>query len=882
MSAATNRTRRWGVAALFVAAGGLAGLDVVVLARMLGLYVGHAATAHAVVVSTYMAGLGWGYLLGGRGADQAMRPLRRYALLELGVGIWVLLFPWLLSSMIGLVPADWTSGAGSAALCSLLLLPPTVAMGATLPALVSWWRRPAESSGQTVARLYALNSAGAACGGLFAGFVALERFGLSASLRVGGVGALLLAVIALGLSGPRLSPPAPDPEAAPLRDGKILWAAGLVGAAALALQVMWFRLFGLVLGTSAYAFCMVVAAVIAGVALGAALVSGPLKTRDHHAGERWSAWLLLAAAGTLLLTGALYPRLPWLLVWLRQAAGDVSFATWWTLQGLLVAALVVPASALMGAVLPSLTASAAAPDTVVGHRARVRQQHRRERDRRAFGGTLLLPVVGLQGVVTASLLLVVTAVLLRGLKLRHQRRADAVRRALNAALGRATHGRRELSLARQSRAVLVAMAPTPPTRADGLLRRRPRRLRRRARARRRPGAQGQRQTRRLDPRGHAHPGDQRLAALHLQGRHRARLGDRPRQRGDGGRGGEAVQRVEVVEISPAVIDAASHFAPWNHDATAHLPIHRDDARAWLQRDRRRWDVIISEPSNPWVAGNGALFTREFFQQVRGRLRAGGVLAQWFHFYEMDEALLRLVLRTVTGSFRHVSLWTLFPGDLLMLASDAPLSAKRARLQAAMDAAGTGLRALDVSSPEALLSLRALAPGGLRARLNSHLEVHEDDRPILELRAPRALYAGRRCQLISQWDQRAVTDAPLGRLRQLARLHVRFPAAPQKYRDGLLSQLALKEGPGPDRDALAFTLARLGPEAAARAVMTAMSKDDGLSRRGLRALAALQGRLGEDPRPALRRCLRMGDEDGACQRALRGWRQGIHDAGARSR
>jgi spermidine synthase len=351
--------------------------------------------------------------------------------------------------------------------------------------------------------------------------------------------------------------------------------------------------------------------------------------------------------------------------------------------------------------------------------------------------------------------------------------------------------------------------------------------------------------------------------------------------------------VEVVEIAPAVVDAARHFGQWNQGVVDNpdVAMHVDDARAWLARTDKRWDVIISEPSNPWVAGNGALFTREFFQLARSHLTPGGVMAQWFHAYEMDDDLLRLVLRTVADSFPHVSLWTLFPGDLLLIATETPQNQVAPDAAARLARGMADLRAVDLHDLIGLLSLQALSPAQLRAHFSDGGEVHVDDKPLLELRAPRALFRGGRATVVKNADQRrrwppaagtllaatllgttadgSLAGLPLTTLRGLVRLHVRFAAAPAAFRHLLLAELSRRETQVRGLRAVVFTYGREGPAADARMARDRLLKLAPTDPASLFAAAQVCQRLGDDGRRHLRRCVALGDDGrGRCRRALR--------------
>jgi spermidine synthase len=136
----------------------------------------------------------------------------------------------------------------------------------------------------------------------------------------------------------------------------------------------------------------------------------------------------------------------------------------------------------------------------------------------------------------------------------------------------------------------------------------------------------------------------------------------------------ALERVETVEIESAMAEAARGFAPRNAAAFADPrgAILIDDAKTFFSTHNRRYDIVISEPSNPWVSGVSSLFTREFYRRIRGHLNPGGLLVQWFQLYEMDASLLASVMRALGEMFPHYAVFAPSDHDLLIVASASPI------------------------------------------------------------------------------------------------------------------------------------------------------------------------------------------------------------------
>jgi spermidine synthase len=217
-----------------------------------------------------------------------------------------------------------------------------------------------------------------------------------------------------------------------------------------------------------------------------------------------------------------------------------------------------------------------------------------------------------------------------------------------------------------------------------------------------------------------------------------------------------VKDLDVVEIAPAVIEASAHFAHVNRRPLAdpRTHVHIDDASSHLRLSPKRYDVVISEPSNPWVAGIGNLFTTEFYQEVSGRLKPGGLMVQWFHTYEMDDATFRLVLRTFSQAFGHVALWQTEHSDVILVGSHAPLRLQgdAASARMAVPAVAEDLAAIQLNRLSTLLSLQMVTDEGVR-RLAGPGPLNTEDRPILEYQAPKAFFTGARSYLHFGADER---------------------------------------------------------------------------------------------------------------------------------
>jgi len=221
-----------------------------------------------------------------------------------------------------------------------------------------------------------------------------------------------------------------------------------------------------------------------------------------------------------------------------------------------------------------------------------------------------------------------------------------------------------------------------------------------------------------------------------------------------------VRSVDCVEIVPEVVEASKFFDHVNNrpleDSRVRLIV--DDALAFLKLTDKRYDVIVSEPSNPWIAGVGNLFSREFFQQCRARLNANGLLIQWFHTYEMSDETFRLVVRTLRETFPHVTLWQSLRKDAILFASEKPVPFDYTFLKAKFElpAVRRDLERIEIPDAMTLLSLQVLSEESV-AQYAETGAVNTEDLPLLEYWAPRDLFLQHSTEELEHRDERKALE-----------------------------------------------------------------------------------------------------------------------------
>ncbi len=700
------------VAALLVGSGACALAYQLVWTRELRLVFGHSTAASAAVLALFVGGLGAGSLLIGPRADRHPRPLALYARLEAAIAVSAALSPLLLA----LARAAYLGLGGSLALgpvlstlvrlalSAVVLLVPTVLMGGTLPAAAREAEGASDARRRATALLYGANTAGAVAGAVAATFFGFERLGSRGTLLA--ACALNLAVaLAAGLlarSGARSSsaPVEPPPAAAasaPAPRRFVLAACGLVGFAFFLLELVWYRMLSPLLGGTVFTFGLILAVALAGIALGG--LAYALVGRDRPATLLAFSITCLLEAAAVAAGFALGDRLA-LLAALLRPLGNVAFAghvVGWTA----VAALVVlPPALVAGYQYPLLIALLGRGREHVGRDVgwATASNTAGAVAGALAGGFGLLPLLTAPGCWRAAALLLVAlglaaAVLERG-------------RGIAARLAPAAIAVVVLSL-------LAAPGPTAAFRHSGIGAGRveaadlagPNETEDWLRGQRRSvvwEAEG-RETSvaligstglafavngKVDGHSRYDAGTQVMSGLLG-----ALLHPRPRRvlvvgLGTGSTAGwladvPGVERVDVVELEPAVAEVARRCALVNRNALANprLRLHFGDAREHLLTTRERYDLVVSEPSNPYRAGIASLFSRDFYRAVSARLEEGGLLLQWVQAYEVHPGSIRSLYATLAAELPEVETWQTLPGDLMLVGSRAPLRHDLARLGA---------------------------------------------------------------------------------------------------------------------------------------------------------------------------------------------------------
>ena len=702
----------------------------------------------------------------GRTRIRRLEPIAVYAGLEAWIGLYALATPFVLR-LVDLAPP-----ALQLALGVLALLPATVAMGTSLPVLVRVLDRGTTNRATTVGWLYAVNTAGGVAGPVLTVFLLFPLVGLAWTLVITALVNLLVGgAVWLGRScwalaerqRPTVAPAGATgtPGAATPVPRLLYLILAVSGATAMVYEMAWSRTLSMVYGSSVYGVSIMLSTFLVGIALGSWLAA--TRVRRRPATMLGAVWLLAGSAWAAFVSLSVGGRLPFLFLDLYRWV-DGGTTGLFGVQFLLAALLMLPATLCLGALLPVVISVAGR----VGARLVVSSLYAANLLGSATGALvasgLLLASVGLSVLVQVGVLVALGVAIVATVRLP------------------GSHAR---TIAATVAAVILVLAldggARQPALSFGLYHGAPGYVGNDDRGIRdllashellfyRDGPTASVAVQRVD----------RYVLLKINGKTDASTGagdietqtllahlplmaaDRVDRVAVVGFGSgmtvgavltHPVHEVDAFEIEPTVIEASRYFEPINgrplDDDRLHLVI--GDARGEFRRDVEPYDVIISEPSNPWITGVANLFTRDFFELAAARLAPGGVFAQWFHLYGMSEDSAREVMATFRSVFPHVVAFN--DRDLILLGSDRPIAFSLDRMTRRF--ADPGVRAslaeAFVRYPADLLVKLRLDERGTAA-FAAGAALNTDDNMRLELAAPRTLYQDRLATIRAELDR----------------------------------------------------------------------------------------------------------------------------------
>ena len=741
---------------------------------MLTLVMGNTHYSITTVLTAFMGGLALGSYAGGRIIDRKFNPLALYAILEAAIGFYCLAIPSLIDWAFPLFKSIYqnpdfsytTASFYRFLICGTILLIPTALMGATLPVLSKFVSHEAEGVGRDVGTLYAINTFGAVFGAFTSAFVFMRLWGLNATIGMAAALNIGIAAIIFLLFKPRLS----RPETEDIQEGRVplswkeklfLLGFGISGFCALVYQLTWNRILSLLLGSSVYAFSLILAIFILGLALGTVCFA------------RWVSrfkdpvvvfgFLQIGIAVSALAALPFFGEIPFVNRWVYQN-WEVDFTVVQGANFLIIFSLLFLPTFFMGGQFPVVVKLLTHGLSNLGRDVgRVYASNTVGTIAGAFvGGFVLIPFLGIQNsVLTAVMINALLAAILLSLApgLSRQVKLYGVPLVVIVCvfLGR--------SVDAWDKAV-ISSGSFMPYRIEDL-----------------KEAELKKNKILFYTEGTHTTVTTELAVtgnifLRVNGKTDASLAldmrtqllsgylpmffaESPRSalvigQGSGITLGAVeqfpVEEIDLVEISPAVIKGSRYFGPFNHSSLddERLTVILEDGRNHVALSDQKYDVIISEPSNPWISGVGALFTIDFFHLLRERLSPKGVACIWVHT-NMSPESFKSITRSFSEAFPYVTMWESIVGDDYLLigsSEDYGLPYEKVEEYLSRESIGRDLKRIGIQSVRELFSLMIMSRDSI-LKFSGEAPIHTDDNSLLEFNAPKYIYRDERDVLVRQ-------------------------------------------------------------------------------------------------------------------------------------
>ncbi len=660
----------------------------------LKLMLGHAAYAQTLVLVIFMGGMAIGAWLTGRWSQGVARPLLWYAVVEGLLALSAFFFDplfravqgWLFDGLIAGLETGPVIDVAKWGIAAMMTLPQAILLGATFPLMsAGLLRAHPQAPGSSLSWLYFTNSLGASAGVLASGFYLVDKVGLPGTIFTAGlINALLGCTVYLAERSVNPAPPLAarrEAVASGFRVGLpvMLLTAALTGAASFLYEIGWIRMLSMVLGSATHSFELMLSAFILGLALGSLYIRKRIDTTADPL--RLLGRIQIAMALLALLSLPLYMQTfdAMSAVLKTLAKNDYGYIGFTLFSHLVCLALMLPVTFCAGMTLPLITAVLLRAGHGEGSIGRVYAANTLG----SITGVLLavhlvMPVFGLRWVVVSgamvdlalgvALLLLapsamsrvryvaVAAAVLLALGLTTRTELDPLRTSSGVFRGGAGRVQAEIMFHRDGKTATIDLKRTPfgtivistNGKPDAAIK---------------PGSTS------LDDYMMVLAAVTPMAML-PEARQVGVIGMGSGRTTHSFLSNTALDRVDTVEIEPAMVEGAKLIGDSVErtftDPRSHIII--EDAKTYFARRRVQYDIIMSEPSNPWVSGVATLFSTEFYSQVKKYLKPNGLFVQWVQLYEIDVPLISSILNALQGQFQDYRMYYTSGGDMLIIAS----------------------------------------------------------------------------------------------------------------------------------------------------------------------------------------------------------------------
>jgi predicted membrane-bound spermidine synthase len=741
----------------------------------LKLFLGHAAYAQSLVLVIFMGGMALGSWLASRFSTRRKSPLLVYAGIELIVGVLALLFHDVFTALIevfytSILPSIGSPLAGVVLkwlAASILIVPQSILLGMTFPMMSAGIiRRFPKTPGGSLAMLYFTNSIGAAIGVLVSGFWLINLVGLPGTILTAGLLNIALALIVfllVRLDPSRSQVPIQSHNAVAKSSSLkqlFLLAAFVTGAASFIYEISWIRMLSLVLGATTHSFELMLSAFITGLAFGGLWIKRRIDRIESPV--RFSGYVQLVMGVLALLTIPVYVNSFEWMSWLIQALdnSDEAYVGYSIVSHVIALGVMVPTTFMAGMTLPLFTyvlIRQGYGESSIGQVYSVNTAG-------AIVGVLFavhfgLPVLGLKSLIVVGAMLDIGLgiFLLSREPTARRRSADLTAGALVGfgaivlTMGFANINPKLLvsgvyrygdtGLQMESKIIFYQDGKT----ASIALRAMPNGFVTLT-TNGKPDAAIQ-----FKPDEPSSPDEITMVLLGTlplaympEARNVANIGMGSGLTTHSLLAHSGIEKVDTVEIEPAIVTAASGFGEHVErvftDSRSH--VHIEDAKTFFSLNNSTYDMIIAEPSNPWVSGVSSLFSTEFYQTIRRHLSADGLFVQWVQLYEFNDDLAASILKALSANFSDYVIYATDDSNVVIIARNEgalPDPDWSILLNGSM---AETLATVDIKSASDLLARKLIESGSLEPYLRqSSAPINSDYFPYVDLNAGKARFSG---------------------------------------------------------------------------------------------------------------------------------------------
>ena len=737
----------------------------------LKLFLGHAAYAQTLVLTVFMGGMALGSWLCAHYSKRWGNLLLGYALVEAIIGVCAVLFHPLYVQFLELAYTKLIPGLGSPAAvtifkwttASLFILPQSILLGMTFPLMTAGViRRFPQNVGATVAMLYFTNSIGAAVGVLAGGFLFIDWWGLPGTLGIAGV--INIVVASIVWRNVRENKPLAEQAAKTAERGagdgttftyrSLLVVALLTGASSFIYEIGWIRMLNLVMSSSTHAFELMLSAFITGLALGGLWIRRRID--GFHQPVRFLAFVQLAmgvlALATLPLYGDTFEVMAWLISNLGKSA--VGYAIFNIASNGIALVIMLPATFCAGMTLPLITAIL------------LRDGHGEKSIGAVYAFNTIgcivgifvavhiaMPMLGLKGMLGLGAGIDIALGLALAWWVYPSRRIPVILTAVSTAvlliamtavkfdahkMSSGVYRTGKLSSMDESEIVFHRDGKTATVSVEKYINSLSIKTNGKSDAS-------------ISLTGGSSDSDDESTqimlgamplVLHPNAKTAAVIGWGSGMTTAVLLSTQQLDLVDSVEIEPTMIKASMLFRPRVDlaytDSRSH--IHIEDAKTFFSLYNRKYDIIVSEPSNPWVSGVAGLFSKEFYKRIKAHLKEDGVLVQWLQLYEIDTPLLASVFEALSSQFTDYVVYVTDNFDIIVVARPSGTIPEPDPAVVSAQGLSNELKRVGINGLQDVLVRRIGNKRALQPLFDSYnVPANSDYYPLLDLYAARALF-----------------------------------------------------------------------------------------------------------------------------------------------